>query len=322
MYVTERLRSLHLLAWAVLCALVGPAVAQGTLLQWAWVEGQRHTYTMTEELDQESSTEVSGESMAQSSKDRRIWTLEQSVVSVKEGGVATIRREYVGLEMTHESDGTTVKYDSERPDEAAANHPRIKPFASFVGRSIEFDVDREGRVLAVRGGADLMRGLVEGMSGAPIMGAGLGAGAQVAADEMFRHQIEQSLRIVPGRRVRVGESWDGSADQPVPILGSVGVQQTHTYKGTKRRKGRDCAEVTTVGRMSLPEGGLAGGLLTMKISESGINATTLLDVEQGTLVHSEARMLTEITGSSPLVEGMSFRQKIEQRAEIELISGG
>jgi hypothetical protein len=60
----------------------------------------------------------------------------------------------------------------------------------------------------------------------------------------------------------------------------------------------------------------------MRISESGINATTLLDVEQGTLVHSEARMLTEITGSSSMVEGMSFRQKIEQRAEMKLTSGG
>jgi hypothetical protein len=298
------------------------AFAQQVLLRWEWVPGQRHTYTMTEELEQDSSAEVAGEKLDQKSVDKRVWSLEQSVEKVTEEGVATIRRAYLGLQMTHESDGQTVRYDSDRPDAATSEHMRIKPFASFVGRTIEFDVDREGRVLAVRGGADLMRGIVDAMSGSPIMGAGLGAGSQIAADEMFRYSIEQSLRIVPGRIVRPGESWDGSAQQPVPVLGSIGVEQRHTFVGTKRHGRRDCAEVRTTGKLTLPDGGIAGGLLTLQLGESGLNSTTLLDVEQGTLVHSKADMVTEITGSSSLVPDMKFRQMIRQKATLELTSGG
>ena len=140
-------------------------------------------------------------------------------------------------------------------------------------------------------------------------------------DEMFRRPIEQSLRIVPGRSVRRGESWDGGFDQPVPMLGSVHVNQTHTFKGFKR-KGRDSyAQIATVGAMELPETSLLGGLISLKLETSELDVTTQIDIETGTLIESDATMLTKVSGTSDVIEGMKFEHTLRQRAKLKLISG-
>ncbi len=317
------------IAWCAVVALggaVSPACAQSVLLEWAWQPGEALTYEITEELEQESMTQAMGERTEQTLKDVRTWTAEQAVLSVTDDGVATVQREYKRLKMEHtDADGKRVEYDSDRPAEESAQHPRIRPFAAFVGKTIEFDVDREGRVLRATGGDALIRAMTDSMRGSGL-GAGGGLDALVGGggmdyNEMFRRQIEQSLRIVPGKSVRRGESWDGSTDQPVPGLGSVTVNQTHTYAGTKRVGQDSGARITTRGEMVLPDTSPLSALITLKLEQSEIEATSVVDIERGTLLESDATMLTRVSGSSSLIDDMRFEQTLRQRSTLKLISG-
>ncbi len=319
--------------WACVAAMVlcawapaSSARAQQVLLEWVWQPGERLTYEIVESLEQKSLLDAGGIEQRQSFADERTWTFEQAVLSVNEEGVATIERVYTRLEMEHQQDGKRVAtFDSDKPAAGGADHPRVKPLAAMVGHRVEFDVDRRGRVLRSEGGAALMRAITASMAQNTIAGnaAGLLGPGQAPADaeQQFQRQIEQSLKILPGRSVRRGATWDGSSSQPVPLLGSAAVTLRHTYAGQARSSAGSGAKITTSGHLALPDLGALAGLIELDVESSEIEAETIVDIETGTLLESEATMRTRVTGRSTQGDAMRFAQDLSQHATLRLLSG-
>ncbi|MCL4742095.1 MAG: hypothetical protein KJZ54_07820 [Phycisphaerales bacterium] len=311
----------------VLLAIV-PAAAQDRVdLHWRWVEGRSLTYRVVEEMDQS----IAGDPSSALNWVRR-FRYREAVRRVDGRGVATVDRTYEADAVEVTRDGRSVEYDSDRPGtHEAASDPLVAPFAAFLGKTISFDVDAEGRVLAVRGVNELMKSVTSPLSGG-MLDAQIDASIATLTDESVRQQIERSLRLVPARAVRTGESWETSVRQPMPVVGVVESRSRHTLRGTVRHAARQCARIDTTGTLTLvrPEGDdlsrLLEGLVQVRLSDSRLAGETLFDHADGCIVRSEMSMDTDWSVLMPDLADPAKRveqtQRLRQKATLELVSGG
>ncbi len=319
---------LRLSVFVLMSLFVAVASAQDHLdLHWRWIEGRTLTYRVVEEMDQS----IAGGEGTELKWVRTI-RYREDVRRVDARGVATVDRTYEAVSVVVTRDGRRVEYDSDRPGtHEAVSDPMIAPFAALVGKTISFDVDAEGRVLAVRGVSDLMKSVTSPLSGG-ILDAQLNAFSATLTDESMRRQIEQSLRLVPGRAVRTGESWETLIRQPMPVVGVVESLTRHTLRGTARHGARSCARIESAGTLSLvrPEGDdlsrLLEGLIGVRLADSRLAGETLFDHADGCIVRSEMSMDSDWSVSMPDLSDPARKieqtQRIRQRATLELISGG
>lgn len=315
-------------AAAVAFALAFVASAQDRLdLHWRWVEGRSLTYRMVEEMEQA----IAG---AEGTNLKWLRTLRyrEDIRRVDARGVATVERTYEAVAVEVTRDGRNVVYDSDRPGtHEAASDPLVAPFAALLGKTISFEVDAEGRVLAVRGVNELMKSVTSPLSGG-ILDAQIDAFNATLTDESLRHQIEQSLRLVPARAVRTGEWWETAIRQPMPVVGVVESRTRHTLRGTARQAARPCARIESAGTLSLvrPEGDdlprLLEGLVRVSLSDSRLAGETLFDHADGCIVRAEMSMDSDWLISMPDLTNPAKKieqtQRIRQRATLELVSGG
>ena len=319
---------LRLSVFVLMSFFAAVASAQDRLdLHWRWVEGRSLTYRVVEEMDQSI---ASGEGTDM--KWVRTIRYREDVRRVDSRGVATVDRTYEAISVVVTRDGRRVEYDSDRPGtHGAASDPMIAPFAALAGKTISFDVDAEGQVLAVRGVSDLMKSVTSPLSGG-ILDAQLDGFNATLTDESMRQQIEQSLRLVPGRAVRTGESWETAIRQPMPVVGVVESRTRHTLRGTDRQAARSCARIESVGTLSLvrPEGDdlsrLLEGLVRVRLTDSRLAGETHFDHADGCIVRSEMSMDSDWSVSMPDLTDPARKveqtQRIRQRATLELVSGG
>jgi len=315
-------------AAAVAFALAFVASAQDRLdLHWRWVEGRSLTYRVVEEMDQSIAADQSS-----ALKWVRRLRYREDVRRVDGRGVATIERTYEAVAVDVTRDARRVEYDSDRPGtHAAASDPLVAPFAALLGKTISFDVDAEGRVLAVRGVNELMKSVTSPLTGG-ILDAQIDAFNATLTDESLRQQIEQSLRLVPARAVRTGESWETTIRQPMPVVGVVESRSRHTLRDTARHAARQCARIDTTGTLTLvrPEADdlsrLLEGLVQVRLSDSRLAGETLFDHADGCIVRSEMSMDSDWSVSMPDLTDPAKRveqtQRLRQKATLELVSGG
>ncbi|MCW5755547.1 MAG: hypothetical protein KIT24_12640 [Phycisphaeraceae bacterium] len=296
------------------CLVGGVPEARGQVdLSWKWVEGRALTYRMTEEMT------LAGEGMFASAGGgaTREFVIQDKVERVA-GGVATVRRTFQSLRMTVDrADGTMAAYDSTKAgQEQAREHPQVKPYASMVGKSIEFDIDREGRVSRVEGYRELVADAV----------SATGPGARLAnlatmmtSDEEYREFVESSMRAVPGREVRAGGKWTVVCRQP---FAGMGIEQTTTYTLTRAEtQGRSTiAQISASGTFSLKADPAVTAILgEVTMSESSCTGTVRFDASQGILTHSRMETAFQFAIKNPLGDGSLGRLRVRQQATMELV---
>ncbi|MEZ6242967.1 MAG: DUF6263 family protein [Phycisphaerales bacterium] len=317
-----------LMAWVVVGWLVGVAAAQpGVRLAWRWDPGADRQYRLTERMVQR----VSGEE-SESLEWTRVVRYRERVLEVDEDGVASVERAYeaVRVEVKTDAHGDVV-YDSEDPaTKEARSNPLVAPFAGLEGQRVRFRVSPDGDVTDVEGATQTWASMLE-----PLRGAGLGtalSGVSMASDaEALEREIKQGLAAIPGRSVRVRESWKNDVRHPTPI-GEVRSEIEHTLKGFKRRRGERLARIVSTGRLESGDGDAGGAVqmltrmlgVTIRLGDSEIEGETLFDDERGVVVHQEMTVRSsweidvgEESGLAELV-GQST-QTIEQRSELELV---
>ncbi len=295
-------------------------------LHWRWVEGQSRTYRVVEEMDQSiAGAEGTGLKWVRTIRYR------EEVRRADSRGVATVERTYEAIAVVVTRDGKRVEYDSDQPGtHEAASDPMIAPFAALAGKTISFDVDAEGQVLAVRGVSELMKSVTSPLSGGAL-DTQLEAFNATLTDESMRQQIEQSLRLVPGRGVRTGESWETAIRQPMPVVGVVESRTLHTLRGTARHATRSCARIESAGTLSLVRqenddlSRLLEGLVRVRLTDSRLAGETLFDHAAGCIARSEMSMDSDWSVSMPDLTDPAKKveqtQRIRQRATLQLVSG-
>lgn len=318
--VPRLLRSI--LALVVVLGLgIRPAQAQSTRglfeLAYRWTEGDTTRFKVTENMTQE----VEGERTATLRWKREFTYTERVVAADAESGAATIEREIDGVSIQVEGENIeAARYDSDDPrTDAAKGNPMIAPFANMNGQTIRFSVDGDGRVTEVSGATDLWSAALEGFSDSPLAGALKGAAPQ---GEAMRRQIEAGMRLIPGRGVKVRESWEQSTPHATPI-GTLTSQMEHTLSGFQRSRSGRTARIQTTGVLSMGDqtDDISVGLkalialtgIEIELGESVIKGQTLFDVEGGRLVRQEMTVTTEWRTS---VKGMEGLEGFEGLSEI------
>lgn len=348
-----------LLALAFLLASLLPlsAAAQprGTVLAWRWDEGAVRRYRVTQELEQD----ISGLQEKHVS-----WTIsylvKQEVRSVAAAtGVATVAQTYesgvVAAMERSEAGEERAAYDSSKPDAGdKAKHRLIAPYAAFVGETLVFDVDSEGKVLKLEGAQKILAKVMAGLGESnPMLAPILESYKQTLSDDSMRAELERQLRVVPGRSVRPRDDWKVAATQVMPLVGAVRNETTYTLERLRKDRDATIAEIRAEGTLrqeaagAAPGGGGGGGgvgggvnpdplgaMLDVKIESSAVRGQTRFDAEAGAIAASSYEIETVwkigIKGGGELEEALralggggaaGMEQRMRQRGGMELVTG-
>lgn len=310
--------------WFIVAALIVCSAAVGqtrTPLAWKWEAGRELRYRVVEEMKQDSKGPEEATFKAETTRE---FVYTDAVEKVSEKGEATVRRtfEELRIDAKHSIEGN-VKYDSTKPltgrNADAARHTLVKPYAAMVGKSFTFTVDAEGKVTDVDGLAAIIGDAEREIVGDSILGQLMGG----VTDESCIPMVENSLRVVPGRQVTKGETWNALVDQPIPFLGSMSTDLTFTFKSLGRDDGHPAAKIDVKGSFSLRGRSGLGQLIDLQMREGDVKGDVLFDPTAGVLRKSEmnTRYDFEIKGLAGMELDEPIRQKMTQTATLELISG-
>lgn len=301
----------------------GQAVAD---LSWKFREGQELTYRSRAA----TSENATGDNAYTSSWTHEIEHVDR-VLALNEDGSAEIEREYtrVLVEVKHSRLGD-ARYDSMTPERGsngeARNHPLIRPFAALAGKKVTFRVSSEGDVSHVRGLREIMQGVSSGldaMNPATDLGAALaGAAARMFTDQAFERQLEQSMRVMPNKRVRRGESWDVAVEQPMAMVGTMRGTTAYTFDRFSRERGKTLARITSQSEVVLDGAGQLAGVLAVTMRDGKGRGEVLIDQELGAIRRWEQTLGYTFEVRADLAgEQSTSSVRIEQEGTMELISG-
>lgn len=310
------------MAVAAWCCLAVCAAGQGAVdLAWKWEKGRTLTYRMQEEMTGKGTGMFEGLAI----NSAREFVYEDVVEDLSPSGVAKVRRTFKSLKMTAEDgEGGRVQYDSTKPGLSrprdAADHPQVKPYASMVGKSITFEIDAEGRVTDVDGYRELVADAIASTG----LGAQLGQIASaMTSDEQYRQFVESAMRVVPGKAVSRGDSWEVKVAQP---LAGLGVNQTtkYTFKKADRRGQASVAEIDAAGAFTMKSNPAITALLgEISMDESTCKGVVHFDVARGYI--TDSKMDTKFRFRLESVDPQTGRKMeagslmLSQSAKLELI---
>lgn len=314
------------LALVLIALLAAPVMAQprdSVMLRWKWAEGMVLEYDTTQEMRQI----ITGHNEQDVS-----WTISyrvrQEVESVDAEGVATVKQTYEsGRVIAVEKGGERVEYDSKNPrDRDKGDHRLIKPYAAFIGKSITFRADPEGKVRSLEGASAILADAFQGAVDAnPLADPFVAMFRASLSDESMRQALEQQLRVVPGNYVRVRDTWKVEAEQQMPLVGTL--RNVTEYRLSRLRRGREgqTAEIDASGRIEQSEGGagLLVALAEVQLTESKSEGSVSFSVEGGHIAASDMKLVMVFRidlGAGLGLEDTVMEQRFEQRARLELVS--
>jgi len=306
--------------------LAGPVLAQprgSVMLRWDWAEGKVLEYDTMQEMRQV----ITGYNEQDVS-----WTISyrvrQEVESVDADGVATVKQTYTsGRVIAVEKGGERVEYDSKDPrDKDKAGHRLIKPYAAFIGKTIMFQADPEGKVRSLEGASAILADAFQrAVDANPLADPFVAMFKASLNDESMRKALEQQLRVVPGSYVRVRDTWSVEAEQQMPLVGTL--TNVTDYRVARLRRGRDgqTAEIEASGRIEQSDGGtgVLAALADVELIESKAEGSVSFSVEGGHIAASDMRlvMVFRIDLAAGLgLEDTVMEQRFEQRARMDLVS--
>jgi len=312
-----------------------PAAAQRAPLVWRWDPGTRIPYTLTERMDQSITDGGKADTDARIEWVREIGFTDEVLSNAAEGAVVRRSFEYVSVQADRAQPGgqpggqqsgqpAKIQYDTRSPpaDPQAARHPMVAPFIALAGRAVEFTVNDEGRVSSITGSEaalDAMHNALLGPLGSGPMHDALAGFSQDASREArLARQFEQAFRLIPGRAVRPGESWDIPIEHVSPLAGSLTSTTTATLKKFDRR--RHTAMIDLEGSLSLDADEDTGfaGLVGISLESGAITGSVEFDTVNRVIDRSDMTVRTTWTVGAGLTGGDDpMRQTIEQRATLQ-----
>ena len=221
---TSRVLTPRMLAGSILIPFLvtiltaaAPAIAQPIRLIHRWSPGEPTRYELTESMRQE----ITGPNSASLDWKRNI-TYTERVVDETERGIR-IERTFDRVTVAVARDGEPPEiYDSVRPDPQATASMLIAPFIGFHSKSVRLTINDDGTVTDIEGASEVLDAVFSPFEGSQLLGGGVsGARQSTDRDRRIARQIEQALRMIPGRAVRPGERWPVEIDHESPLSGDL-----------------------------------------------------------------------------------------------------
>ena len=251
-------------------------------------------------------------------------------VAVDTKGVTTERMTFERVVAMMNAGPMTMSYDSAQPEVGGVGAEVLgKSLGAMVGLSLEGRIDVDGRCIEVTGVKEMIDKLMAGMPG----------GSQAAAmihgmlsEDVVKDEWFSTARIVPGRKVTVGEVWSKDRSMEMGAFGKMEMKQKFKLLGVERYQGRRCAKIGTTSSMAMAtdtsKSGVPGmfGPMEMKMSMAGEQGKGVVvwDIDRGMLVQSTELIPLTIDmqmkdPTDPNAPGMTVTQKLTTTTTVELL---
>jgi hypothetical protein len=293
-------------------AIFTPSALGQVPLRWQWSEGDRHDYRLDERMHQTVSGPIQSEL-----RWRREVGFSDRVLSNAEG-LATIERVFGWVRVSLERDGEAPMVRDTRDTARPANPETafmLEPFAALAGRSIVFTVDGDGAVASVRGSPEAIDAMLSPFAGGAMQGLLDAFGARTDRESRLALQLEQALKLIPGRDSRVGDRWAIDIDHLNPL--GVPLKSALNAELAAVENARGIARITINGRV---EAGEATGILPVRLDRGEVTGSLRFDTGRGVIERSEMTMTTDWSvDAGPLTGDESIRQNLRQSAVLERV---
>ena len=299
----------------LLTFLTVAAHAQDTVdLKLKWPVGTRLVYR----TEMKQNTEMQPPGAPQKMKQETNMTQEFAITSLKErdNGGRELEMEILSQKMEMKVNGNAMMtFDTKSP--GTSSNPSLGALSKLVGVKLKYFTNADGSV--------------EKMEGVDALLSSAGAGATPQVLEMIKsmlgdkkmNQLASFSNQLPGKPVKIGESWDKEVELPMGPMGTFTIKQNIKFSGWDKHGSDRCALLETTGGMSSKPADKPGPMGMSMTFESGkMTGKTWFDVTQGraleTLVHQEFTIKMEMPNpqgadkegikmSMPMVQDISMK---------------
>jgi len=284
-----KLRS-HLLFLVVLALFARlPLPAADTIeIKQQWLAGKK--YYQTIETNQQSSIEIGGQKMDQTTS----MTIELTMaVSPHQDGQPkrmTIRYERMAMEVG--MNGQKMGYDSANPGASGDPLNLSKTIGATVGQELKVVFNDKDEVDKVENYDEFIQHL------SPAAAPGFDPAKMFNRESLTQMLKQGSLQGVPGKPVTSGDTWPFSNQVDLPQLGKVAVTGKYTLSSIGDHNGARCAEIQTEGKLSMDLSAATDnsspiGSLGMKVTDGSLKGPVWFDPALG--IARESQLVQEMT---------------------------
>jgi hypothetical protein len=229
-------RSLLTLAAVIFCA--GPLFAADSIeLKQQWQAGKKYSQTM--DMVQTSTTAIGPQKMEQ--KMTMKMEMSTAVRKHEDGKQKRLTVKYDRMAMDMDMNGQHMAFDSAKPD--ADQIGMGKQLSVMVGKELRMLANEKDEVTTIENFEEFVGALGGGAA------AGMPLGQMFTKESLSEMVKQGALRSLPGKPVKVGESWPWDYQMQMPAIGSVAIKGTYTFKGVSNHAGVPCAEIGMDGKM-------------------------------------------------------------------------
>lgn len=208
------------------------------------------------------------------------------VKEVTEAG-ATLELSFQSVKMTQVSGKEKEEFDSARPASQDKDNPLAAPLRALVGTVFTVNIDKDGTISNIGGGAGLgalggggLGGLGNSLG---LGGQGGAAGSGGAAGTGFQDALGSIFSVKKGSGLAsVGEKWSTTDVLDTGLMGRFRMITDNTLKSLRNNE----ATVNTTGRME-PDTQAGGGASMFQIKDSFYTGSFVWDTKAGMVKRME-----------------------------------
>ena len=199
------------------------------------------------------------------------------VTNTLPNGARGLELEVLSLRLdTADADKYVLNFDSENPAMGNDGSPQAEALQKLIGTRLWYRVGPDNTVLELDG----LRALMDRIGKADERGAGQSFFRKTLGQEFFKRLLETPP--LPGKPVRVGESWTTSRTVSAGSREIVPVTLTYTFKGWQKLENKRCALVEFTGDIQFSTNAASRPRALLQGIEAGtVRGKTWFDLEAG-----------------------------------------
>ncbi len=287
------------------------SAADAIELKQQWLTGKKYSQTMN--MAQTSSFALGPQKMEQ----KMNMTMEMSTAVAKheDGKQKRLTVKYDRMAMKMNMNGQEMAFDSAKPGEDPLGMG--KGFAGMIGKELRILASEKDEITSIENFDEFIA--AAGAGGLP--GAQIG---QMFNRDSLTDMVKQgSLKALPGKPVKPGDSWPYEYSVKMPQIGQIAIKGTYTFKNMSVRGGVSCAEIAMDGTLQMDISGAAadgktdgpGAMLAamgMKINGGKLGGTVWFDPKLGMARDAEFTQEMEMSMKNPAEPAASITIPMKQ----------
>jgi hypothetical protein len=273
-----------------------------------WVAGKRYLEQMT--MNQKMTMNLPGGNKPMETDTEIEMGFSFSTLKQRPDGGAEIEMKFLSEKMSTKMAGQELaSFDSTTDPSRDGANPMAPTMRKMIGAHVKFLTDANGNIDQVEGYDDFVKQIT---SGAPPQ-------SQMMVKNMFNEdslkQFGPHSQGLPGKPVKVGDTWPVKLDVGAGPLGKMDMSMDYKFDGWEEHDGHHCAVLSHTGKIS-SQGGTSTSGVNMSIDSGKTTGKSWFDPELGTLVDTSADQTMNLKMK---VQGKDMTSKMDQTVSMKLV---